>query len=212
MDQTSHTHDDPPSDGGSRRSVVWTLAFLAVAVVALLAIQFFVPSRERETDGNGIGHPLPDLRVEPLTGDGRAVVLDNLAGKVVLLDFWGTWCGPCREELPHVAALAATFRDHSDFQLLAVSCGEGNDDPKSLRPNTVKFLRDNKLNIAAYFDPDSYTRREAEKVDGFYGAYPTTLVLDRQGVIRGMWVGYDSGDERRIGELIAKLLAEARSK
>ena len=216
MDQPAFS-DDPPSDdrsgdGSNRQSVAWILAFFAVAVLALLAIQFFAPSRDLGTDRTAVGHPLPDLRLEPLTGDGQPVRLGDLAGKVVLLDFWGTWCPPCRAEFPHIVAIADKYRDRSDFELLAVSCGSGGDDTsQSLRPATEAFLQDRKLDVATYFDPQGYTRREVDKIAGFEG-YPTTLVLDRSGVIRGMWVGYEPGTERRIGELVAKLLAETPAK
>jgi thiol-disulfide isomerase/thioredoxin len=204
--------DTPLNDGSSRRSVAWILAFFAVAVLALLVIQFFAPSRDLGTDQTALGHSLPDLRLEPLTGDGQPVRLGDLAGKVVLLDFWGTWCPPCRAEFPHIVALADKYRDRSDFELLAVSCGSGGDDTsQSLRPATEAFLQDRKLDVATYFDPQGYTRREVDKVAGFEG-YPTTLVLDRQGVIRGMWVSYEPGTERHIGELVAKLLAETPAK
>lgn len=180
--------------------------------MALLAIQFFAPSRDLGNDQTAVGHSLPDLRLEPLTGDGRPVRLNDLTGKVVLLDFWGPWCGPCRAELPHIAALADKYRNRADFKLLAVSCGEGGDDGPSLRHDTETFLQDGNLEIATYSDTEGYTRREASMVGGFEGAFPTTLVLDRQGVIRGKWLGYEPGVERRIGELVAKLLAESPPK
>jgi thiol-disulfide isomerase/thioredoxin len=215
VDQSSDTHDqstsDVPGQGGSGGSVAWILAFCAAAVVALLVLQYMAPAHDRGNDQagdqSGVGHRLPDLQLEPLTGDGHPVRLNDLAGKVVLLDFWGTWCPPCRAEFPHIAALGDEYRDRPDFQLLAVSCGgESGEDPQSLRTATQEFLDDRKLDMATYSDPGGFTRREVDKVAGFEG-YPSTLVLDRQGVIRGMWVGYEPGTERKIGELIQKLLA-----
>ena len=151
------------------------------------------------------------MQLQPLTGDGKPLGLKNLAGKVVLLDFWGTWCPPCREELPHIVELADKYRDRADFQLLAVSCGAGDDDPHSLRAATESFLANRKLDISTFFDPQGYTRLQVEKVAGFEG-YPTTLVLDRQGIIRGLWVGYEPGTENEIGALVAKLLADDSGK
>jgi len=215
VDQSSDTHDestgDAPGQGGSRGSVAWILAFCAAAVIALLVVQFLAPAHDRGNDQageqSGIGRRLPDLQLEPLTGDGHPARLNDLAGKVVLLDFWGTWCPPCRAEFPHIAALGDEYRERPDFQLLAVSCGaDDNENPQSLRTATLEFLADRRLDITTYFDPGGVTRREVAKVAGFEG-YPTTLVLDRQDVIRGMWVGYEPGTERKIGELIAKLLA-----
>ena len=217
MAQSYFSNDDAShgaaEEEGGRHSTAWVLTFCAAAVIAFAGGSIpRGPSRDSGTEESAVGHALPDLRLEPLTGGGQPVRPANLAGKVVLLDFWGTWCPPCRAELPHLAALADNYRDRADFQLLAVSCGQGDDDPQSLAADTQEFLKDQKLDIATYFDPNSYTRREATKIGAFEGAFPNTLVLDRQGVIRGMWVGVGPETERQIGQLIAKLLAEPTSK
>ncbi len=212
MDEFRDTLDDatdgePPSDT-ARHPVAWILAFFAAAVVALAVIQYFWRPANPGTSGDGIGRALPDLQLQPLTGDGQPVSLKDLSGKVTLLDFWGTWCPPCRAEFPHIAAIANEHRDRPDFQLLAVSCGDtGDDNSATLRPDTDAFLKNNKLNVPTYWDPQGHTRQQVEKIAGFEG-YPTTLVIDRQGVIRGRWVGYEWGTERQIASLVAKLLSE----
>ncbi|HEX4000155.1 MAG TPA: TlpA disulfide reductase family protein [Pirellulales bacterium] len=214
MNESIHPQDDPndgaPADEGNGHSAKWILMFFALAVIGLVAIQFFMPHNAGNQQG-GIGDRLPDLQLQPLTGNVQPVSLKLLAGKVVLLDFWGTWCPPCRAEFPHIVELGAKYRYRPDFQLLAVSCGEGEDDTKSLRQPTESFLAENKLDAATYFDPQGFTRQQLDKVAGFEG-YPTTLVLDRKGIIRGLWVGYEPGVEQKIGDLVAKLLADPPAK
>ncbi|NIL98561.1 MAG: redoxin domain-containing protein, partial [Planctomycetales bacterium] len=75
-----------------------------------------------------VGARLPTLQLRALTTGWGDVQLSDLRGNVVLLNFWGTWCGPCRQELPHLADIYARFGTRKDFRLLAVSCGLKGDD------------------------------------------------------------------------------------
>jgi thiol-disulfide isomerase/thioredoxin len=156
-----------------------------------------------------VGLPLGQLKLQPLSGDAPPVSLSSLRGAVVLLNFWGTWCPPCREELPHIAEIFQRRRGDTDFKLLAVSCGNrGTDsDLDALRRDTVALLKKMDLALPTYADQDEVTREAVDRVAGFEG-YPTTLVLDRQGIIRGIWVGYEAGAEKEMDDLIGRLLAE----
>jgi thiol-disulfide isomerase/thioredoxin len=159
----------------------------------------------------GIGAPLGQLKLQPLTGDGRPVRLADLRDKVVLLNFWGTWCPPCRQELPDIAGIYNNHCGDADFKLLAVSCGYEGDDSElaPLRKETAALLKKMDLTMPTYADPGEVTRSAVDDVAGFKG-YPTTLVLDRQGIIRGIWVG--PGTEKDVEELIAGLLTAGPSK
>ncbi len=155
----------------------------------------------------GIGAPLGQLKLQPLTGDPPAVSLAGLRGSVVLLNFWGPWCGPCREELPLIAEIYRRHRDDADFKLLAVSCGQGggDNDLAPLRRETAALLKKMDISLPTYADPGEVTRDAVDDIAGFEG-FPTTLLLDRQGVIRGVWLG--PVPEKEVEELIAGLLAE----
>src|SRR5690606_2449051 len=108
---------------------------------------------------------------EPLT-------LADLQGKVALVNFWGTWCPPCRAELPHLAKLRQKLADRSDFHLLAVSCGEGGpEDLMELEVSTRVYLEHAKIDLPTYADPDKKTRNAFDSVSGLKG-YPTTFLLD----------------------------------
>lgn len=136
----------------------------------------------------------------------------QLAGKVTLLNFWGTWCPPCRRELPGMVRLAARLADEPRFQLVAVSCGTGpRDDLEVIREETLSFLRERKLEIVPWADPDGRTRFQfAATMD--FSAYPTTYLIGPDATVRKVWVGYRSRDEADIAAAVFALLQSAEKK
>lgn len=182
--------------------------FSVLAALALVCFHSGCVERQPTGGGLGIGQPLAQLSLKPLTGDARPVELSDLKGKVVLLDFWGTWCPPCIEEFPHIAFIAAKYKHRRDFVCLPVSCGGDSEKYDELRSGTVEFLQSYKLDLPTYWDPGEYSRAGVAMAAEFTG-YPTTLVLDRQGIIRGFFVGYARGEEREIEKCVADQLDKA---
>ena len=181
------------------------LVVVAAAALLLLPIGWWSagPSALRHP---AVGQRLSRLELQPLTGDGQPVSLDDLAGRVVLLNFWGTWCPPCLVELPDLARIESTFRDRDDFKFLAVSCGQGpSEDPEDLRLNTTSLLFSEQIDMPTYSDPGGVSRLDARQVVGLE-FFPTTVILDRGGVIRGVWVG--PADKGELEDLISQLLEE----
>jgi cytochrome c biogenesis protein CcmG, thiol:disulfide interchange protein DsbE len=128
-----------------------------------------------------IGKPAQEFRLRDL--DGNEVAFSDLQGKVVLLDFWSTWCPPCRAELPAIAKLYAAYRGQ-DVEVLGV------DDEDS---DTVKrYLVKQGLSLPVLVDSNDKVHRE-------YGchAVPTVIVINRQGTVTGQYVGEHSEDELR---------------
>lgn len=129
--------------------------------------------------------------------DGKQVELQSLRGKVVLLDFWATWCGPCVRELPHIEKLHREFKDKG-----LVVLGINNEEPEVAR----KFIKENGYTFPTLSDPEG-------EVGELYcvSAIPQVLVISREGKILTHLVG--SKDESELRKAVeAALSGETDSK
>jgi thiol-disulfide isomerase/thioredoxin len=119
--------------------------------------------------------------------------LSALKGRVVFLNFWATWCGPCRSEMPSMEALYNRYKDEG-FEILAVNCMES-------KPEVLAFMKNNGLSFPAALDEDG-------KVSNSYGiqAIPTTFILDRDGQIIVRLVGSINWDTPAMHAALESLL------
>ena len=104
--------------------------------------------------------------------DGNTVSLSALRGKVVFLNVWATWCGPCRDEMPSMETLYDEFKSNQDFVMLAVS------QDRDGRPVVKPWVDKNGYHFRVLLDPDN-TISEAYNVSGV----PETFIIDRHGRI-----------------------------
>jgi thiol-disulfide isomerase/thioredoxin len=138
------------------------------------------------------------------------------AGHVTLLNFWGTWCPPCRRELPGLVRLADRLRNEPAFQLVAISCGgRAPEDMAALTESTNAFLKEalspaQRSAIEPWADPDGRTRMIFSASFGFE-AFPTTYLIGPDAKVRQVWVGYRSRDEADIARAIVAALKDAGS-
>ena len=163
----SSFHHDEPKPPATMKSRVAGAVLLA-AVVIVVAVGYWVvitpmlvpPNAIKPEIHSGVGQPLPYLELRPLTGDPPPMSLRDLENHVTLLNFWGTWCPPCRNELPHIAELRQRYSGQEAFRLLAVSCPAGGqpDDAQSLQEDTASLLNRLKLDLPTYYDPDGGTQ------------------------------------------------------
>jgi peroxiredoxin len=109
--------------------------------------------------------------------DGKTVSLSQFKGKVVMLNFWATWCPPCREEMPSMDALYQKFKGNADFVMLLVSIDE---DAETVRD----FMKRNNYTMPVYHDPN----KEAGAAYGITGV-PETFLIDKKGVIAEKVIG-----------------------
>ena len=131
--------------------------------------------QEPET-GYEVGNLAYSLDVLLLLEDGT-VNIEDYRGKAVVINFWGTWCGPCKSELPHFNELADEYSD--DVIFLLVHSTDENEDP-------VEYVSTNFPNSKMIFARDSKLNEQWDKyykLLGGIGYYPRTLVLDAEGVI-----------------------------
>jgi cytochrome c biogenesis protein CcmG, thiol:disulfide interchange protein DsbE len=210
LSKPSEPPKSPPWVVANLRLVVIWIALLVVAVVVfwMTPREHISPNPERHA---GVGEALAYLDLQPLTS-GSPVTRADLAGRVTLLNFWGTWRPPCRDELPHMAELRQRYGGQDAFRLLAVSCPAAGEpgDVQSLREETEALLKRLQLDLPTYYDPQSQTRAAVDRLTGEENYYPLTVLLDRHGVIRAVWVGYRPGAETEMERYIGMALEDNR--
>ena len=152
-----------------------------------------------------VGKKIGPLPVAPLADPAAAP--PALAGRVTLLNFWGTWCPPCRRELPSLARMAAGLASEPRFQLVAVSCagGGGSGDPADLVAETAEFLIGQKLTIPAYVFSDP-VGADLLATTLVLEALPATYLVGPDATVRHAWIGYRPRDEAEIAAAIVSLL------
>lgn len=179
--------------------------FLRIASAVLVSAATTVSSANARPESlnpptlrNGISQfileePLKPAPLTQLRGlDGRMLSMDQFYGKVVLLNFWASWCAPCVEEMPSLEALAASLPPDR-FVVLAVSLDGG--DGQQVR----SFVKQHNLrHLTVALDPDhEFGALTSEGKPGpmmpVYG-YPTTYVLDKRGLVTGFLVGPTTWD------------------
>ena len=130
--------------------------------------------------------------------DGKKISLADYRGKVVIVDLWGTWCPPCREEIPHLVDLYKKYhRDGLDIIGVNIERLSGQAAHKAIR----KAIADLQIPYECVLG-DNRTQRQVPGLEG----YPTTLFIDRTGKVRFMFSGY--APESAIESIVAVLLAE----
>ncbi|QWV92734.1 TlpA family protein disulfide reductase [Geomonas oryzisoli] len=145
----------------------------ALLVVAVLAA-FGCAKKEAQAPAVE-GNPAPDFTLKDLSG--KPVQLSSLKGKLVLVNFWATWCPPCREEIPSMVKLNQAMQG-KNFQMLAISIDEGG------KGAVEEFFKRGGVTLPALLDTDGQVARR-------YGTtgVPETFVVDGKGVIRKKVVG-----------------------
>jgi peroxiredoxin len=164
---------------------IGALRSLIVLAGAMLAA---LPSTAGEVSGRAPDFILP-------AKSGGQVALSELKGQVVMLNFWATWCGPCRQEMPHLEALYRRYGDLG-FTLLGVNVEKDSS-------GADEFLRDTPVTFPILFDAQS-------EVSALYNviAMPSTVLVDRSGNVRFIHHGYKPGYENEYQTQIRALLRE----
>lgn len=137
--------------------------------------------------------PAPDFTLKSLGG--QNLKLSEMTGNVVLINFWASWCGPCREEMPLLNALHNKYKPLG-FTVLGVNVEEQAE-------NARGFLNDFPVDFPVLLD-------NKNRVSKLYNviAMPTTVVVDRDGNMRFLHKGYKSGDEEKYRQMVKKLVRE----
>lgn len=186
-----------------------TRASAAVGLTFVLAVASGCggskPTPMTPTEGGGgsndkgpaeVGKAAPDLAVKTVNGKGE-ITRDSLAGKVAIVDFWATWCGPCKQSFPKLEELAK--QNQGKVQVVGISVDDKAD-------GVADFAKSNGATFAIGWD-DGHAIANRWKVDSM----PTTYILDSSGTVRYIHAGYHDGEADAIAKELATLAAEPAS-
>lgn len=140
-----------------------------------------------------VGLPVPAYATVSLDGD--SVSLDQLKGKVVLLNIWATWCHPCRDEIPELRAIHSRYRDRG-LELVGVSVDtDGTDE-------TIRtFMKDFQMNFPIWRDPDERISTQFLAV-----GVPATFLIDEEGILRWRKTGPIAPNDTSLTSAIERAL------
>jgi cytochrome c biogenesis protein CcmG, thiol:disulfide interchange protein DsbE len=156
---------------------------------------------DRGSEPNLVGKRAPDFTVKD---SDRTVSLHDLHGKVIVLNFWATWCPPCVQEMPALVTMQSQLKDR--VNVLAVSVDQ---DPDTYH----RFLRQYNVNLLTVRDPVTDSNPEEPNASTLYGTtklyktdgYPETFIIDTQGVIRRKFIGPVEWTKPEIMEYLKQL-------
>ena len=171
-------------------------AFFALSILLslMIALTSCVSSDRdnRRYGGPLIEKPAPEFTLRDLKGN--QVSLSDFRGQPVVLNFWATWCSPCRIEIPHLEALYTKYKDQG---LVIIGMNTETDYMK------VKSFAESQMSYTVLLDGG--TQAQGYDVSGI----PCTYYIDKEGIIQHRSVGFGPGDEVRIEEKIKELLTDS---
>ena len=175
------------------RTITTLLHICILASVSTACSETTPGARSAETANPLIGAQAPPFDLPAQAGGGRAS-LESVEGRVSVIDFWATWCEPCKASFPKYQALLAKY--DGDLAIVGISEDDEPDDIAEFAKDTgVKFVLawDRDKRVAQRYKPD---------------AMPTGFLVDKEGVIRHVHAGYHEGEEATIERQVKALLAE----
>ncbi len=143
-----------------------------------------------------IKQPAPKFTLTDL--EGKKVSLADLKGKIVIIDFWATWCGPCKASFPGMQKAVNKYASDPNVKFLFVNTWERNVEDK--KKNAQDFITQNKYTFHVLLDIDDKVI-DSYKVSGI----PTKFIIDKNGDIRFKAVGFDGSDDKLVSELSAMI-------
>jgi peroxiredoxin len=143
------------------------------------------------------GQPAPDFALKTVDGK-RATLSQYTAEGPVLLDFWATWCQPCKQALPHLKRIHEDYQEQG-FTLLAIST----DNTRSLS-KVRPYARSQGWTFPVLLDTDQQVLRRYRGTN-----IPHTVLVGADGLVKDVWIGYHPGEEKEIRAAVRELLGSS---
>lgn len=160
----------------------------------------------QKVESYATAEPAPDLKIIEWLGQ-EPTNLGNLRGKIVLLDFWATWCGPCISTFPRLRDWHKKYGGN-DFMIVGVTKYYGNGGGKRMTPlQEFSYLGEFKEKYKMPY-PIAVAEQSEDVMKYGISAYPTTMLLDRNGVVRYIGIGAGAQESENLEDMIKKLLKE----
>ena len=166
--------------------------FLKSARIYLLALACLV-AWVGSAESASVTAPAPNFTLKSLAG--KNIKLSELTGNVVLVNFWASWCGPCRQEMPLLNAIHKKYAPLG-FTVLGINVEEQ-------VANARSFITERPVDFPILLDAKNQVSKLYHVV-----AMPTTVVIDRDGKIRFIHQGYQAGDEVKYRKMVKTLVRE----
>jgi thiol-disulfide isomerase/thioredoxin len=167
--------------------------FLSGTRLSLLLLSFLSFTVVTHADAASVKGQAPNFTLKSLGG--KNLKLSEMTGNVVLINFWASWCGPCREEMPLLNDLHKKY-EPLGFTVLGVNVEE---DARNARG----FLKNFPVDFPIVLDNKNQVSKKYNVI-----AMPTTVVVDRDGNMRFLHKGYKPGDEEKYRKMVKKLVRE----
>jgi cytochrome c biogenesis protein CcmG/thiol:disulfide interchange protein DsbE len=183
----------------------WKGLMLSAVIAAIIVVLLLRTDAKHNPQAEGlIGNPAPDLRGD-FAINGEPIRLSDLQGKVVLLDFWATWCPPCREAIPHLIELNAKHKN-AGLAVVGVTVYNTSEAITQQQEDFTQFALQKRMDYLLM----TLDNKEANQTLGAYGVrgFPQVVLIDRKGIVRHVIVGGGPRASSDIDTGVEKLLAE----
>jgi peroxiredoxin len=175
-----------------------TVRIALVALASVVSACAMTEGKGADAPSNNlIGNPAPDFTVQLVKNGSGTVALKDLRGKVVLVDFWGTFCVPCRQSFPKLQALQAKFAS-SRFIIIGIS-----EDVAESKGKIPGFADTYGAKFTLGWDEDNSIANAYSP-----GKMPSSFIIDQKGILRFAHIGVDEGYEGEVEKEIKELLTQ----
>ena len=157
-------------------------------IVVLLSL-FFLGARAGSLE-KWVDQPAPEFELTMVSGNGK-LSLKDYRGKVVMLDFWASWCAPCKKSLPELQNLEAKYEN---LQVVAINIDDN-------RQNARRFMKKQALDLTVVFDAKKSVVKTYD-----ISEMPSAILIDRDGVIRHVISGYTKNQIKELEIVIDELI------